>query len=959
MDVISSDPAAGTAGREGPGKTYDAFISYAHAGDEGFSAALQRGLQHLAKPWNRRRAMEVFRDETSLSASSGLEPSIWRALDASRWLVLLASPEAARSDWVSEEITHWVSTKGADHLLVVVTEGTWAWDKSSGDLSAASTAAGRALRGVFTTEPKYVNMTWARHNADLTLRNANFRDQVATLAAAIREVSKEDIEGEDVKQQRRTRRIVRDVIAALTMLVLVASSLAIWANVERLQAIHELKVALSGQLISNSELIGNTNPVLSKLLSIAAWRLNPSSSEARYAILSAAALTGLAVLSGSGGSANSVAFSPDGKILASGNSDGTVGLWDVATRQQAGSILTGRVSPVESVAFSPDGKILASAIGGTLGAGTVRLWDVATHQQIGSPLTGGSGGVSSVAFSPDGKILASGTGDGTVRLWDVATHQQIGSPLPAGSGGVGSVTFSPDGKILAGGSTLGNNEGIVQLWDVATHQQIGRALPGSSGDVRSVAFSPDGKTFASGNDDGTVRLWDVATHQQIGSPLNGSGGVVYSVAFSPDGKTLASATGVTGLSALGVATVRLWDVDSQQQLGSPLTGLAGAVYSVTFSPDGKIFASGNADGTVRLWDVATSRQQIGSPLAGPVGPVRSVAFSPDGKTLASGNADGTERLWDVATRQQIGSPLAGPLPGLLGQPSGDAVRVPGSGGIVTSVAFSPDGKTLASAGGTVQLRDLASGRIIGNLDTGLGDAESVAFSPDGKILATGNYDGTVRLWDVATQQQIGSPLGSSPYGIESVAFSPDGKILAGGNGDGTVRLWDVATRQLIGSPLASSLEGFASVAFSPDGKFLASGNGDGTVALWDVATRQQIGRLTGSAGAVNSVAFSPNSETLASGTNDDTVVLWDVATRQQIGSPLTGPAGPVRAVESVAFSPDGKVLASGNEDGTVRLWDISYLAETVPNLCASAGRSLTRVEWTHNVQGLGYQEVCP
>ena len=125
-------------------------------------------------------------------------PSIRRALDASRWFVLLASPEAARSDWVGKEITYWVSSKGAGHLLVVVTEWHLGLGQESGDLSTASTAVNRALLGVFTTEPKHLNMTWARHDADLTLRNANFRDHVATLVAAIREVSKEDIEGEDV-----------------------------------------------------------------------------------------------------------------------------------------------------------------------------------------------------------------------------------------------------------------------------------------------------------------------------------------------------------------------------------------------------------------------------------------------------------------------------------------------------------------------------------------------------------------------------------------------------------------------------------------------------------------------------------------------------------------------------------------------------------------------------------------
>jgi len=159
MTVIDSDDVTGAARQDGTGKAYDAFISYAHDADAVFAPVLQRGLQHLAKPWNRRRVMEVFRDDSSLAASPGLWPSIRAALDASRWLVLLASPAAARSDWVGEEIRHWVSSKGTDRLLVVVTDGTWIWDKSRGDLNPASTACHPALRGVFPAEPKYLDMS--------------------------------------------------------------------------------------------------------------------------------------------------------------------------------------------------------------------------------------------------------------------------------------------------------------------------------------------------------------------------------------------------------------------------------------------------------------------------------------------------------------------------------------------------------------------------------------------------------------------------------------------------------------------------------------------------------------------------------------------------------------------------------------------------------------------------------
>ena len=295
MDLTEPDAAADRAAPEGSRKRYDAFISYAHAADDAFAPVLQRGLQHLAKPWNRRRAMEVFRDESSLAVSPGLWRSITAALDASRWFILLASPEAARSHWVGEEIKYWVSNKGADHLLVVVTDGTWTWDTDTGDLSPASTAANPALRGVFPAEPLYLDMTWARRDAGLTLRNAKFRDQIATLAATIQDVPKEEIEGEDVRQERRTHRIVRAVIATLTVLVLLASVLAVVANSQRQQADRELAAATSGELIAKSNELGDTNPVLAKLDSLAAWRIDPTN-QARYAMLTAARLPGIDVL---------------------------------------------------------------------------------------------------------------------------------------------------------------------------------------------------------------------------------------------------------------------------------------------------------------------------------------------------------------------------------------------------------------------------------------------------------------------------------------------------------------------------------------------------------------------------------------------------------------------------------------------------------------------------------------
>jgi WD40 repeat protein len=526
----------------------------------------------------------------------------------------------------------------------------------------------------------------------------------------------------------RTVRRRQAFIAFLMILVIglaSATALAIRANQ---QTARQRDIAISGQLISRSETVGDTNPIIAKLLSLAAWRLNPSS-EARDAMLAAAALRGITILSGHTGPVFSVAFSPNGKTLASRSLDGTVRLWNVGTHRQIGILLAGHTGPVNSVAFSPNGKTLAS---GSLD-GTVRLWNVGTHRQIGILLAGHTGPVNSVAFSPDGKTLAVGGSDGTVRLWEAATGRKIGSFTSPPGDVILSVAFSPDGKTLAAGGF----NGTVVLWDVAYQQQIGDPLIGHTGPVFSVAFSSDGKTLASGSDDHTVRLWNVDTGRQTGGlPGRTSIGGGQPVALSPDGQTLAASDG---------RTVQLWNMATGHQIGPPLTVPTSNVLSVALSPDGKTLAGGDIHGLIRLWDTATG-QQIGPPLTSPASYVLSVVFSPDGHTLAASGGR-TVRLWDVATGHQVGALLAG------------------STGAVLSVAFSPDGKTLASGGedGTVRLWDVATRHQIGApLAGSTGPVLSVAFSPDGKTLASGDSDDTVRLWDVATRHQIGAPLTSPP-----------------------------------------------------------------------------------------------------------------------------------------------------------------------------------------------------
>ena len=753
----------------------------------------------------------------------------------------------------------------------------------------------------------------------------------------------------------RTTRRRRGGFALLALLTAAAVAAAGFAFAQQATAIRQRDQAIYNQVIAEALQYATSDTPLAAQLTLAAYHIQPTQDLATQLLntenlpLPASLATGARVV-------NSVAFSPGGRELASGDADGAVQLWNVAAPGNP-SLLgqfrtsgTAAVQPallsVQSVAFSPDGRTVASGDA----AGAVRLWNVTDPSNpslLGQPPTTGTAAIHSVAFSPDGRTLASGDAAGAVRLWNVtdATNPSLlGQPLTTGAAAVQSVAFSRDGRTLA----TGHFDGVVRLWDLAdpAHPHpLGQPLSGV-GTVNSVAFSPDGRTLASGDWDGVVRLWDLAdpAHPNpLGQPLSGVG-AVNSVAFSPDGHTLASGS-LDG-------TVRLWDVANPARpspLSPPVTGGTAAIQSVAFSSDGHTLASGDAEGTIRLWNVPQT-VLTGSTVASNV-----VAFSRDGHTLASGDSGGTIRLWDTADPARP-------------RPIGPRLDTGTAG--VQSVTFSADRRTLAIGdySGTVRLWDIsdpAHPRALGQPLARRTPIQSLAFSPKGHMLASGDDGGTVGLWDVsdpAHPRLLAQSMTAGIGAILTVAFSPDGRTLASGSAGGAVQLWDLADPAHVSLRSQPSTTGTAvrSVAFSPDGRMLVSGDFGGTVQLWDVTDpahpRVRGQAPTGSVGVVSAVAFSHDGRTVASGSLGGAIRLWDVtdpADPSARGQPLTSSTA---SVDSVAFSPDGRTLASASADGTTRLWnlDIQYAIERI---CATAG-GLTPRQWNRYIPQLQYQPSC-
>ena len=561
----------------------------------------------------------------------------------------------------------------------------------------------------------------------------------------------------------------------------------------------------------------------------------------------------LSLLTGHTALVTSIAFSPDGGTLASGSKDNTINLWDTSTGKHKFTCI-GHEKDVKLLAFSPTGKMLAS----TSEDWKIRLWNVQTGKSLQTITECGAEDMYAMVYSPDGMMFLTFRYDDRdaayIEFWDAQNGEFLNAVLIKTN--FDAAAISPDCKILA---VVGKNSFPLRLWDIKT----GKLLKSSKKFNESyeyIEFSPDGRNVVTGGLWDSVSIWDVSTAELLNSMARGE--PINSVTYSPDGKVIASGS--------DDGTIRFWDVATGKLIKTITGHLDSQFFSAAFSPDdGTLICGGESK--VQFWNPQT--YELMKTIEERRCNVYTIKYSPDANIFATGGTSKKARLWDAKTGR------------FLGRFSAHKDQTPyRNKEKVSTVAFSPDGNMLATGGSDNQvcLWEIRIGELyligerLAAFTEHTENVSSVAFSPDGNVLASGSQDKTIQLWDINTRKHLKTLTGHEE-GVTAVVHSPDGTTLASGSQDGTIRLWNVNTSDHIKT--IEEAGHVTSLSYSPDGSVLASGTEDNNVVkIWNAQTGQCLQTFTGHTQRVNAMVFSPDGKTLASVSSDGTILLWDLTT---------------------------------------------------------------------------------
>lgn len=974
--------------------TYGAFISYSHRSDGTFATALQQVIERLAKPWYRRRAIDLFRDDTDLAANPDLWPRIVAALNRSEHLLLLGSPAAAQSQWVSKEVDYWKSNYDVTRIVVALTEGAIVWDEAKCDFDwQQTTAIPPILAGAFKSEPLWADFRNAKSgNKDA----AAFRHPAINLAAGLRGIAPRDLESEDLRQHRRTIRFA--VVGLITLFML-----TIGAVLATIQALHERDLAKSRELAALSQAALAADPELGVLLAMRAEKLLPTP-QGEQALRLALPLSYLkSAFQSDGDSFNALAFNSDGTriVTSSGSSylgkksDCKARVWNTATGQVL-AILSGP-QPMSKSSFSPDGHLVLTVASGS-GAW---LWAAETAKVV-IDLRAHDAAVNAASFSPDGRHVVTGTARGATFVWSTTPGTEPLELKEADS--VNDVSFSPDGQsiLTATGKgklldslTLGlfmnwRSRFMAGIWDVrsgverlriqgfaapisiarfspdgkhivtVTSQSVavlldakdGRRiaeLQGHTAPITALAFSADGRYLATASDDTTARVWDAWTGAQR-ADLRRHQQPLSSVAISRDGKIVVTA----GADPYAV----VWDAETGKPLGE-LRGHTSEITALQLSPDEHSIATTSRDGTMRLWRIPTAAPT--DPM-GPVGSVVRMGLSSDGERILVENAEGQLSVWARRTATRLAK--FGPAP-FSARPawSADGSRVvvradsyraivydAGTGAVIKQlgeqepsldvVALSPDGRRFAASERQDQdlkiaIWDVASGRVVlrAPIDITL-DAAGLQFSPDGtRLLMTKFSSAGSELRDAATGALL------AKFSSDIIRPSRSGQLLLELYGRHCLaKLYDAHTgmkRATLAFPDTCFRLSDGAIS-DDDRRVVILEAGLGKVAIWDIAEQRLASEFAADVPLLNAgLALSPDGHLMAL-KGPRYVEIWDLRKQKKVRN-LEASAEDLM----LAFTPDGKALVIAGKDGTARVYPAEALLP-IEDLIREAQSSVTR-----------------